>query len=153
PSDDFHKLAGLENVKTTTQTTFIRPRQELPYLKPLATVTYEGEKIPCLATQESFEAGDLKVAATFTGGDAPAVVSRKVGEGIVPSAGAHLGLAYLYTAMQPPTVPDRGPQTHAVPTKFDPGVRKLLASILKGAEVRRTVDPNGSLLDARLLEA
>jgi hypothetical protein len=153
--DDFHKLAGIKNVKTAMKDTFIRPRQELPYLKPLATVKYQDGEFPCLATQETFEAEqDAKPLASFKGGKAPAVVSRKVGKGHVVYAAAHLGLAYLYTALQPPAVPDRGPQTHSVPTKFDPTVSRLLSGLRDEAGIK---DSGGvvadGLYDARLLEA
>lgn len=151
--DDFHKLAGIKNVKTTTHTTFIRPRQELPYLKPVATLLYTRHKIPCLATQETFEVGEAEALATFEGGKQPAMASRKVGKGVVLYAAAHLGLAYLYSALQPPEVPDRGPRAHSVPTEFDGGVRQFLGAVLGGASVERPISVFAQRLDVRLLEA
>src|SRR5262249_55148317 len=58
----------------------------------------------------------------------------------------------LYAAMQPPTVPDRGPRTHSVPTNFDPAVSQLLVKTSLTAQLKRTVRFR-ELLDARLLEA
>jgi hypothetical protein len=156
--DDFHKLAGIKNVKTSMKDTFIRPRQELPYLKPLATATYQKWHFPCLATQETFEAGDgLKALVTIKDGKMPVVTSRTVGKGRVIYAAAHLGLAYLYSALQPPTVPDRGSRTHSVPTEFNQAVTLLLGETLKQAGVKNPVEASdekgGGLFDFRLLEA
>ncbi len=54
-SDLWQKLAGLKNVKTDQRTTFLRPRQELPFLKPLDTVTAKDWSMPALATRQRAE--------------------------------------------------------------------------------------------------
>jgi hypothetical protein len=110
---------------------FIRPRQELPFLKPLGTIEFLNGKstIPCLATEESFTVEQGERMATFKGGGV-AVTMRTVGKGGVIYAAAHLGLAYLHAALQPPTVPNRSPHTHPVPTKFDANVQALLHVLL-----------------------
>src|SRR5205085_2076612 len=63
------------------------------------------------------------------------------------------GVASLWSALQPPAVPDRGPGTHTVPTAFDKGARDLLAQVLKAAAVEPIIRAEPSLIDARLLRA
>jgi hypothetical protein len=153
-SDAWHKLAGLAKVQTEQRDTFIRPRQELPFLKPLGTVRGDGWEMPRLATREYVQpAAQTRVLARFSPDGAPAVVERRLGKGRIVYAAAHPGLAYLYTALQPPAVPDRGPRTHTVPTAFDRGARALLAAVLKAAGVAPAIEARPALIDARLLEA
>ena len=42
PAPVWQQLFGLESRRTEERTTFIRPRQELPFLKPLATMKGDG---------------------------------------------------------------------------------------------------------------
>src|SRR5262249_37627498 len=55
PTEVFEKLFGLVKRTTEEKATFLRPRQELPFLKPLATVRGDGWEMPALATQERVE--------------------------------------------------------------------------------------------------
>jgi hypothetical protein len=152
-SELWHKLAGLKNVQTEQRTTFLRPRQELPFLAPLATVVGKGWKMPALATKERAEpAAETTVLARFDD-KSPAVFERKLGKGRIIYVAAHPGLAYLWSALQPPAVPDRGPGTHTIPTKWDAGARALLAGVLKMAHVEPAIVARPELIDARLLEA
>jgi hypothetical protein len=110
--------------------------------------------MPVLATRErlTVEKG-TKVLAKFADGS-PAWVERPVGKGAVVYVAAHPGLAFLWSAVQPPEVPDRGPGTHTVPTRWDPGARALIAHAARKAGAAGTVTAAGdALLDARLLEA
>jgi hypothetical protein len=153
PVSAWHKLAGLNGVKTMQRTTFLRPRQELPFLVPLGTVVGKGWKMPALATRESAEAAPgTMILARFTD-KSPAVFERKVGKGRIVHVCAHPGLAYLWSALQPPVVPDRGPATHSIPTKWDAGARALLAQVLEGAGVKPAIIARPELVDARLLSA
>jgi hypothetical protein len=147
-------LFGLDARRTEERTTFLRPRQELPFLRHLDSVKGDGWQMPQLATFERIApAAGVKVLARFRDQDAPAVVERSLGKGRVVYVAALPGLAYLYTALQPPQVPDRGPGTHSVPTAFDPGARTLLQQVLKSAHVEPAVDAGGALVDTRLLQA
>jgi hypothetical protein len=153
PSEAWQRLAGLKTVATAQRATFLRPRQELPFLAPLGTVRGKGWAMPALATHErAAPAEGVAVLARF-GDGSPAVFSRAVGKGAVMHVSAHPGLAYLWSAVQPPAVPDRGPGVHAVPTRWDPGARALLAAALDSAGVKPAVAARPALIDARLLEA
>jgi hypothetical protein len=152
--DAWHKLAGLINVRTRQRDTFIRPRQELPFLKPLGTVAGDDWEMPQLATSETVTPmKGTRVLGRFKQDGSPAVIERRVGKGRIIYVAAHPGLAYLHTALQPPAVPDRGPRTHTVPTAFDAGARALVALVLKAAEVAPAIEAKPALIDARLLEA
>src|SRR6202043_3671333 len=101
------------------------PRQELPFLAPLGTVLGKDWKMPALATHERAEPdAGTTVLARFED-KSPAMFERKHGKGRIIHVSAHPGLAYLWSALQPPVVPDRGPATHSVPTKWDAGARAL----------------------------
>jgi hypothetical protein len=153
PTAIWQKLFGLESRHVEEKTTFFRPRQELPLLKPLATVKGPGWEMPQLATGEQISPiQDANVLARFAN-DGPAVTSQSLGKGRVFYAAALPGVAYLWSALQPPQVPDRGPNVHSIPTKFDAGARALLAKVLESASVEATVAADPALIDARLLKA
>jgi hypothetical protein len=149
----FQTLFGLDVRRTEEKATFLRPRQELPFLQPLDTVKGDGWEMPQLATAEWISpAGDSRVLAKFQKDDSAAVVERPLGKGRIVYVAAMPGLAYLWSALQPPQVPDRGPGTHAVPTAFDAGARALLQTVLKAAKVEPLVVAEPGLIDARLLK-
>jgi hypothetical protein len=144
-------LLGIASRQTDERETFFRPRQELPFLQPFGQINGGGWQMPVLATHERVQAvKDVETLATFADGS-PAVLTRKLGEGRVFYCAALPGTAYLWTALQPPTVPDRGPGTHTIPEKFDPGAAALIASVLKSANIAPLVHAEPSLVDARLL--
>ena len=147
------KLAGLKGRKTDRGATFLRPRQELPFLEPLGTIKGKGWKMPALGTHERGEAAEGTVVLAHFDDKSPAVFERKLGKGRIYHVAAHPGLAYLWSALQPPAVPDRGPGTHSVPTKFDPGAKALIASVLEAGGVRPAILARPELIDGRLLEA
>jgi hypothetical protein len=153
-SPAFARLFGLEKRDTDERTTFLRPRQELPFLEPLDTVVGGDWKMPQLATAEQIRPGEgVEVKAKFAKDGGPAVVERRLGKGKVVYVAALPGLAYLWSALQPPRVPDRGPGTHTVPTEFDDGARALVAEVLRAGGVEPTVQADPPLIDARLLKA
>jgi hypothetical protein len=134
--------------------TFLRPRQELPFLRPLAQVKGEGWQMPQIAVPERVKPAEgVRVLAEFEGGKGPAFLERKVGKGRVFYVAAHPGLAYLWSALQPPRVPDRGPASHSVPTRFDEGARALVKVVLAAGKVEPALVASPRLLDARLLKA
>jgi hypothetical protein len=152
-NEQWHELAGLREVTTQQKVTFLRPRQELPYLKPLGEVVAEGWKMPRLATiQNAKPSKDTKVLAKFDDGTA-AVFERSVGKGKIIHVAAHPGLAFLWSGLQPVTVPDRGPQTHTIPQNWDKGAKALVESVLKTAKVEPIVIASPNLVDARLLRS
>jgi hypothetical protein len=154
PDGSMQKLFGLRERRSEERASFFRPRQELPFLKPLGTLAGDGWEMPQLATFERVvPEGDAKVLARFKGDNGPAVIQRSLGKGHVFYVAALPGVASLWSALQPPHVPDRGPNTHSVPTAFDKGARELLRLVLKTAAVRPTVTASPPLIDTRLLEA
>ena len=80
-------------------------------------------------------------------------MERRLGNGHFFYVAALPGVAYLWSALQPPAVPDRGPCTHSIPTEFNPGARALLELVLKAAHVDPIVEATPALVDARLLKA
>ena len=83
----------------------------------------------------------------------PAVLKRELGRGRIYYVGALPGLAYLWTALQPPAVPDRGPGVHLVPVDFDPAARAVLRMPLARAALEPTVTITPGLYDTRLVQS
>ena len=151
PNPAWAALLGLATRQTEDRETFFRPRQELPFLQPLGKVNGDGWQMPVLATHERVTAAkDTETLATFAD-RSPAVLSRKLGKGRVIYCAALPGTAYLWSALQPPLVPDRGPGTHTIPENFDAGATALVASVLKSANVAPLIRAEPPLVDARLL--
>jgi hypothetical protein len=154
PTLAFEKLFGLETRQSEERTAFFRPRQELPFLKPFNQIACPGEELPQLATFERISpAKDVTILARFKDGKGPAIVERRIGKGHVFYIAALPGVAYLWSALQPPAVPDRGPGTHTIPTEFNVGARALLELILKAAHVQPIIEADPPFVDARLLKA
>lgn len=154
PNPAMQRLLGLKSATSTERTTFFRPRQELPFLKPLATVAGKDWQMPQLAIRERiFPTIDAEVLARFQDDRSPAVIVRPVGKGRVCYVAALPGVAYLWSALQPPAVPDRGPGAHSIPTAFDAGARALLQLTLKAAGIEPFIEAQPPLIDARLLKA
>jgi hypothetical protein len=154
PTAAFEKLFGLDGRQSEERTAFFRPRQELPFLKPFDHIACPGGALPQLGTFERIvPAKDATVLARFRDGKGPAIIERRLGKGHVFYVAALPGVAYLWSALQPPAVPDRGPNTHSIPTEFNAGSRALLELVLRAAGVRPTVEATPALIDARLLRA
>jgi hypothetical protein len=154
PNPAMNKLLGLAERKTEEKVRFMRPRQELPFLAPLTHITHErGSRMPVLAVRESLRlAPDVEVGLKYADGG-PAFVGRKLGKGDAYYLAALPGLAYLWTALQPPAVPDRGPGVHLVPVAFDPAARAVLRMPLARAGLQPAVTVTPGLYDTRLVES
>jgi hypothetical protein len=149
PSPAWRKLAGASKAVPAEKHTFLRPRLELPRTEVLGKVAGDGWTMPAVGTAGVLPPDEgTKVLAKYETGQ-PALTERTVGKGKVVWIGCHPGMTYLYTALQPPTAPDRGPTTHSLPTKFDESVNRLLAGLLD----EPTLQATPSLIDARLLKA
>ncbi|GDY20210.1 hypothetical protein LBMAG56_15550 [Verrucomicrobiota bacterium] len=154
PQNVWNDLCGVGSRQTDARETFFRPRQELPFLKPHGTVAGAGWEMPQLATYERIKpAAGADVLAKFKDDNSAAFITRKLGKGQTFWCAAQPGVAYLWTALQPPAVPDRGPGTHTVPTGFDSGARAVLETVLKAAKVEPLVRCEPQQLDTRLLRA
>jgi hypothetical protein len=150
----FEKLFGLQARQSEERITFFRPRQELPFLQPFDHIACPGGPLPQLATRERIlPVKDATVLARFQDSKEPAILDHRLGKGHVIYVAALPGVAYLWSALQPPAVPDRGPNTHSIPTAFNTGARSLLALVLHAAHVQPVVSAKPDLVDARLLKA
>lgn len=147
-------LLGLAGRETQEKVRFMRPRQELAFLKPLThVVAADGARMPVLAVREVLRpAAGAKVVAKHADGG-PAVVTHRLGKGTVRYAAALPGLAYLWTALQPPAVPDRGPGTHLVPVDFDPAATAVIREPIAEAGLQPTVTVAAGWYDTRLAVA
>jgi hypothetical protein len=154
PTPVFEKLFGLQSRQSEERISFFRPRQELPFLQPFDHIVCPGGPLPQLATLERITpAKDATVLARFKDGKTPAILDHRLGKGHIFYIAALPGVAYLWSALQPPTVPDRGPNVHSIPTEFNAGARSLLELVLHAAHVRPTIEATPALVDARLLKA
>jgi len=150
----FEKLFGLQARQSEERVSFFRSRQELPFLQPFDSITCPGGPLPQLATRECITlAKGATVLARFKDSKDPAILDHRLGKGHIIYVAALPGVAYLWSALQPPAVPDRGPNTHSIPTAFNSGARSLLELVLHAAHVQPTISATPDLVDARLLKA
>lgn len=153
PNPDLQRLLGIESRTIDEKETFLRPRQELPFIKPTATVKGDGLAFPALSSRERVKpASGTTVEAVFSDDGSPAIVSRTLGKGTVRFIAAYPGIAFLWTALQPPRVPDRGAGTHALPIDFDTGVDALVRKTLAAAGIEPAVVADPPLIDTRLVK-
>jgi hypothetical protein len=154
PTTAFENLFGLRSRQTEERATFFRPRQELPSLQPFDQIDCPGSALPQLGTFERVAAAkDARILAHFKNDKSAAFVDRPLGKGHLFYVAALPGVAYLWSALQPPAVPDRGPTAHSIPTQFNPGAKALLELVLKAARVQPVIEAKPALVDARLLKA
>jgi hypothetical protein len=154
PTTVFEKLFGLQSRRSEERVSFFRPRQELPFLKPFDHIVCPGGELPQVGTLEHITpAKNATVLARFQEGKAPAILDHRLGKGHIFYVAALPGVAYLWSALQPPAVPDRGPNTHSIPTAFNPGARSLLELVLRAAHVQPAIEATPALVDARLLKS
>lgn len=150
----FEKLFGLQVRKSEERTSFFRPRQELPFLQPFDHIVCPGGALPQLGTRERITpAKDATVLAHFRDGKDAAILDHRLGKGHIFYVAALPGVAYLWSALQPPAVPDRGPNAHSIPTAFNSGARSLLELVLRAASVEPIIEAGPALVDTRLLKA
>jgi hypothetical protein len=152
--DEYHrdlpeglKLLGLQSAELREVNRFFRPQIEMPHLKPLDWV---GE-MPALAMTDAVKpAAGSKVLASFKSGQ-PAVVESTHGKGSVTYIGTLPGVAYLWSAYQPPPVPSRSPSSHMPLKDFNREAGRLITKAAKST--LPNVDGNGNRIDARLLKS
>jgi hypothetical protein len=131
PNDTLLSVYGLKSQELEKVTTFVRPRIELPRLRPLdmvsGRVNSEDIQVPALAFRQRIEPlPTAEVFARFSDGSA-AAVSNRYGRGQAILWGTFLGMAYMQTGFPNPLPPpDRGPFTHTPLTSFRSDVRQLL---------------------------
>lgn len=162
PSEAWFELLGISKREYDIKDVFARPRQELPFLEPYDQVvirqddeeTVSVPSMPSLAVVERFEPlKTSKVIASFEKDGKPAVIHSSQGKGQVLYIAAFPGVAYLWQGLQPAKVPDRGVNTHTVPSGFDQGARALITMGLEKAGVTPRLDYEGRKIDARLIRS
>ncbi len=137
PSEPLAPVFGITGQQLDKQTTFIRPRIELPRLVPLDVMSGELDgqpiQVPALAFRQQLEsARDAQVLARWTDGS-PAAVRRRHGSGTAYLWGALVGTAYVKSGFPDPLPPpDRGPFTHTPLTGFEPDLSRPLTAPVQG---------------------
>jgi len=148
------KVLGIAARKTEEKDTFFRPRMELPFLKQYGTVVGAGWEMPQLAFVEDVTPAEgAEILAKFKDGEKPAVFVRTLGKGRVFYVAALPGVAYMWTALQPPSVPDRSPGVHVVPVDFDKGADAIISMPLGAAKFEPVVKSDVKLVDTRLIQS
>lgn len=154
PNPDLRQLLGIASRKYEERTPFFRTRMELPFLQPLSTIKLNNLSMPQIATYERITpVTGAKTMAAFADDNSPAVIETTLGNGRIYYCAALPGVAYMWRALQPPMVPDRGPSAHTVPTNFDIGAAAILKMPLQAAKFTPIVTNNLGLIDTRLLKA
>ena len=154
PTPAFLNLFGLDVRRTEEHETFFRPRQELPFLKPRATVAGPGWEMPALATEEHIvPVKDVEVLAKFKddggrGGDGTAVGQ---GPHLLRGGAAGRGLPVdgVAAAGRAGSRPDGAFRADGVRRR----ARAPLQTVLKEAAVEPSIAAEPALIDARLLKA
>ena len=150
----FEELFGLQSRQSEERISFFRPLQELPFLQPLDRIVCPGGPLPQLATSERITPShDVSILARFQDGKSPAILDRRLGRGHIIYVAALPGVAYLWSAMQPPAAPELDLGSHTLPTSFNTGARSLLQLVLHAAHVQPAIEATPALVDARLLKA
>jgi hypothetical protein len=151
PNPPLQSLLGIESRTIEERETFFRPLQELQFLKPVGTLKGPEWTLPALAIHERITpVKDSEVLATHQDDGRPAMIRRKLGKGSIVYLSALPGVAYTWSALQPPVVPDRADHTHRVPVNFDKGASSLLDQLVAEAGLDPLVRAGGSLIDTRL---
>lgn len=150
----FHSLLGLESRAGENTNTYLRPRPDLAFEVPHDFVAGEGFKIPCFATREQVTpAENATILGRSDSDKSPLLIATKHGTGKAYYCAFHPGIALLWRALQPATVPDRGPGAHSEVTNYDPATLDLLRGILAEAGLPALVESDNPLIDRRLLKS
>lgn len=130
-------------------------KQDLPFAKPLDTVTWGEQKIPAFGIVNSLKTAgaDVEVVAQFSKGS-PAVVRRSVGQGETLFCGFLPSLSYFHPAI--PLLPlDRGStddaMAHFIPHHFDRAAGELIGLPAHG--LRRIIECSEPLVEASLIDS
>jgi hypothetical protein len=156
PLDTLLPIYGLRAEILEKVTTFIRPRIELPRLRPLdmLTTTLAGETIqaPAIAFRQHLDPlPTTEVLARLADGS-PAATSNQVGNGRAILWGTLLGAAYVQSGFpNAPPPPDRGPATHTPLHDFRIDLRRLLVDPALPL-ARRGAESSEPLVETGLLE-
>jgi hypothetical protein len=155
PTGILSSAQGIDRRSLNISETFLRPRIEVPRLRPIGRVSMIANpsiSFDAVAWRDSFVTNaSVELLAQFDDGS-PALAVHRLGLGRAITFGTLPGVAYLRSGFpQPPPLPDRGPFMHQPLTAYDPTLRELISQWAAAATPSRpsTSDP---LVDVGLAE-
>jgi hypothetical protein len=152
PNPGMQALVGIASRKLEEKDTFMRPMQDLQFMKPSGSIKGDGFEFPVLGNVERITpAHGTKVTAKFDDGS-PAIIERQLDKGKVIFIAAEPGASFFWSALQPNIVPDRANNTHRAPQNWDKGVATLVQGILKNAGAAPILQASLPNIDARLIK-
>ncbi len=152
PNPGMQTLMGIATRKLEEKDTFMRPMQDLQFMKPSGHVKAMNFEFPVLGNVERVTPlPRVSVEAKFEDGS-PAALRQMMGKGQVVFVAAQPGASFYWSALQPNIVPDRGPNTHRAPQNWDKGVMNLVKGALAEARVTPVVEASLPNIDARLMK-
>jgi hypothetical protein len=155
PSGILSTAQGIEQRSLDMSETFMRPRIEVPRLRPLGRASMVADpaiSFDAVAWRERFTTDSSGELLAQFGDGLPALTAHPFGLGRTITFGTLPGVAYLRSGVSQTTpLPDRGPFMHQPLTWYDPTLRKLISQWAAEATPSRpgTSDP---LVDIGLAE-
>ncbi|MCD6507845.1 hypothetical protein J7M22_14655 [Candidatus Poribacteria bacterium] len=150
PIKRMYELYGLREARLERPIRSIRPKSDLPGMKPLDTIYLSGElsetleRLPVLCYKHILiPSSEAQVVGRYDDGSAACII-HQVGKGRTLLLGGLMGLAYLCPAMI-----RRGGD---LPENFPEDVRRFITWPLRRADVRRYVVTSDPLVEATLQE-
>jgi hypothetical protein len=153
PNPLWQSFLGINSAKLDERATFLRPRMELPFEKPITNLAGGDWKLPVIGVVDRFKMKlDGRILGEFSDDHSPGLIAREVGKGKIFYTGAMPGLAYLWSGLQPPVVADRSPNVHVVPSNYDAGAAAMLKMTMSIAGVEPVLRITPEMVDARLIK-
>ena len=153
PNPLWQSFLGISSAKLDERATFLRPRMELSFEKPITKLAGSDWTLPVIGVVDRFKMkSDGKILGEFSDDHSPGLIAREVGKGKIFYTGAMPGLAYLWSGLQPPVVADRSPNVHVVPSNYDAGAAAMLKMTMSIAGVEPVLTITPELVDARLIK-
>ena len=156
PLDTLYPVFGISDQKLDKRDLHLRPKMEVPRLRPLDTMRIAGAGLPsfsmeALAFKQALAPAGAETLGTFAD-HSPAILLNHYGAGQAILVGTLPGIAYLKSAI-PVRPMDRGDFAHFLPTAFSPQIRALFDLPLRLARVTKPVECSEPLVDAGLVES
>jgi hypothetical protein len=157
PLETLYPVFGIRDQQLEKRDIHLRPKMEVPRLKPLDTIKVAGTGLPsfqmeALAFKQKVAAAEgSEVVGTFSDGS-PAILRNRCGAGQAILVATLPGMAYLKSAI-PVRPMDRGAFAHFLPTAFSAEVRSLFDLPLRLAKLTKPVECSEPLVDASIVES
>lgn len=152
PETGLLTLLGLKSATIQKNAVNVRPILELPLLKPIDTITMDGQQIPVVAMKQVLTPADAKVIGTWSDGSA-AVTVREYGKGKAFAVGTLPGHSYVNAAAKI-TPWARGGRRMVYPLMSnDPLKNKLIhLAIAAKPELQREVEASATGIEGLLID-